>query len=160
MKTPLHLTSLAAILLALAAFTTSSSSAAPPPTVPQNHSGTLTHGEFISCAGALLPPAYAVDGTWVLNIERMTQAQVPPPAHLTLLVFRDGNNYLLFPHIPLTPVSLVNGVYTYSFGPSVTVSLDTNTLPATFSWHVGFTDGCTLRAYKSLSYVGVANQGD
>ena len=52
------------------------------------------------------PPAYLVDGTWVLNIDTMTQAQGQPPAHLTMVVFRDGSQYLLFPHIELTPISL------------------------------------------------------
>ena len=73
-----------------------------------------------------------------------------------MVVFRDGNKYLLFPNIELTPVSVANGVYTYSLGPQVTVTLNTNTYPATFSWHVEFADNCTLRAYRSLSYIGVA----
>jgi hypothetical protein len=30
----------------------------------------------------------------------------PPPAHLTMVVFRDGSQYLLFPRIELTPISL------------------------------------------------------
>ena len=135
-----------------------SSPGAPPLQPPQNYTGMLTHGEFISCDGQVLnPPAYLVDGTWVLNIHRMKQAQVPPPAHLTMVVFRDGGQYLLFPHIELTPISLEDGVYTYTFGPQVTLTLDTNTTPATFSWHVEFDDNCTLRSYKSLTYVGLAN---
>jgi hypothetical protein len=135
-----------------------SSPGAPPLQPPQNYTGMLTHGEFISCDGQVLnPPAYLVDGTWVLNIDTMTQPQVPPPAHLTMVVFRDGSHYLLFPHIELTPFSLQNGVYTYTFGPQVTLTLDTNTTPATFSWHVEFDDNCTLRSYKSLTYVGLAN---
>ena len=103
------------------------------------------------------PPAYSVGGTWVLNIDMMTQPQVPPPAHLTMVVFRDGRNYLVFPHIELTLVSLQDGVYTYTFGPQVRAMLDTKTTPATFSWHVEFDDNCTLRSYKSLTYVGLAN---
>jgi hypothetical protein len=103
------------------------------------------------------PPAYSVGGTWVLNIDMMTQPQVPPPAHLTMVVFRDGNQYLLFPHIELTPIPLQEGVYTYTFGPRVALTLDTNTTPATFSWHVEFDDNCTLRSYESLTYVGLAN---
>jgi len=135
-----------------------SSPGAPPLQPPQNSTGMLTHGEFISCDGQVLnPPAYLVDGTWVLNIHRMKQAQVPPPAHLTMVVFRDGGQYLLSPHIELTPILLQNGVYTYTFGPQVTLTLDTNTTPATFSWHVEFDDNCTLRSYKSLTYVGLAN---
>ena len=125
---------------------------------PQNYTGKLTHGEFVSCGGQILnPPAYSVGGTWVLNIDMMTQPQVPPPAHLTMVVFRDGRNYLVFPHIELTPSSLQDGVYTYTFGPQVTAMLDTNTTPATFTWHVEFEDNCTLRNYRSLTYVGLAN---
>jgi len=123
----------------------------------QNYTGMLTHGEFISCDGQILdPPAYSVNGTWVLKIDGMTQPSVPPPAHLTIVAFRDGSLYVLFPHIELTPVSLQGGVYTYTFGPQVTVTLDTNTTPATFGWHVVFDDNCTLRTYESLTYVGVA----
>jgi hypothetical protein len=59
--------------------------------------------------------------------------------------------------IELTPISLQDGVYTYTNGTQVTVTLDTNTTPATFSWHVEFVDNCTLRNYQSLSYVGIAN---
>jgi hypothetical protein len=36
------------------------------------------------------PPAYLVDGTWVLNIDTMTQAQVRRRLTLTMVVFRDG----------------------------------------------------------------------
>ena len=36
-------------------------------------------------------------------------------------------------------------------------TLDTNTTPATFAWHVEFDDNCTLRSYESLTYFGVAN---
>jgi len=125
---------------------------------PQVYAGKLTHGEFVSCEGQMLnPPAYAVGGTWVLSIDAITQPQVPPPAHLTMVVFRDGRNYLVFPHIELTPSSLQDGVYTYTFGPQVTAMLDTNTTPATFTWHVEFEDNCTLRNYRSLTYVGLAN---
>jgi hypothetical protein len=155
MKTSLT-TSVALIILSFATFT-NSSLATPPLQPPQNYTGELTHGDFISCAGVLLPPVYGVDGTWVLNIDKMTQPQVAPTAHLTMVVFRDGVHYLLFPHIELTPVSLANGVYTYSYGAQVTVTLDTNTSPVTFSWHVEFADNCTLRSYRSLSYIGTAH---
>jgi len=135
-----------------------SSPGAPPLQPPQNYTGMLTHGEFISCDGQVLnPPAYLVDGTWVLNIDTMTQPQVPPPAHLTMVVLRDGSNYLVFPHIELTPVSLQDGVYTYSWGTQVIATLDTNTTPATFAWHVEFDDNFTLRSYGSLTYFGIAN---
>ena len=98
----------------------SSSLGAPPLQPPQNYTGRLTHGEFVSCEGQILnPPAYSVGGTWVLNIDAMTQPQVPPPAHLTMVVFRDGSIYLVFPHIELTPVSLQNGIYTYTWGTQV-----------------------------------------
>ena len=125
---------------------------------PQNYTGKLTHGEFVSCEGQILnPPAYAVGGTWVLHIERMTEPQVPPPAHLTMIVFRDGSQYLVFPHVELTPVSLQDGIYTYTWGTQVTATLDTNTTPVTFAWHVVFDDNCTLRSYGTLTYFGLAN---
>jgi hypothetical protein len=125
---------------------------------PQVYLGKLTHGEFVSCEGQVLdPPAYAVGGTWVLSIDAMTQPQVPPPAHLTMVVLRDGRNYLAFPHIELIPVSLQDGVYTYTWGTQVVATLDTNTTPATFEWHVVFDDNCTTRSYGSLTYFGVAN---
>ena len=144
------------IVAALSILVTSASSS--PGAHGQTYHGTLTHGEFISCDGQILnPPAYSVGGTWVLNIDMMTQAQVPPPAHLTMVVFNNGSPYLLFPHIELTPISLQDGIYTYTFGAQVTVTLDTNTTPATFSWHVEFVDNCTLRNYQSLTYVGIAN---
>jgi hypothetical protein len=124
---------------------------------PQNYTGSLTHGEFVSCEGQILPPAYSVGGTWVLNIDMMTQPQVPPPAHLTIVVFRDGSFYFVLPHIELTPVSLQNGIYTYTWGTQVEATLDTNTTPATFEWHVVFDDNCTVRSYGSLTYFGVDN---
>ena len=148
------------IVAALSILVTSASSllGVPPLQPPQNYTGRLTHGEFISCDGQMLnQPAYAVGGTWVLNIDTMTQPQVPPPAHLTMVVFNNGSPYLLFPHIELTPISLQDGVYTYTFGSQVKVTLDTNTTPATFSWHVEFDDNCTDRAYQSLTYFGLAD---
>ena len=148
------------IVAAVAILVTSASSSlgTPPLQPPQNYTGRLTHGEFISCDNQILnPPAYSVGGTWVLNIDMMTQPQVPPPAHLTMVVFRDGSNYIVFPQIALTPVSLQNGVYTYTWGTQVMATLDTNTTPATFSWQVEFDDNCTLRSYGSLTYFGVAN---
>jgi hypothetical protein len=148
------------IVAAVAILVTSASSSlgSPPVQPPQNYTGMLTHGEFISCDGQTLnPPAYSVGGTWVLNIDMMTQAQVPPPAHLTMVVFNNGSPYLVFPYIELTPVSLQDGIYTYTYGLQVTATLDTNTTPATFSWHVEFDDNCTLRTYESLTYIGIAN---
>jgi hypothetical protein len=144
--------------LAILVTSASSSLGTAPLQPPQNYTGSLTHGEFVSCDGQVLdPPAYAVAGTWVLNIDAMTQPQVPPPAHLTMVVFRDGGIYLVFPQVALMPVSLQDGVYTYTYGSEVTATLDTNTTPATFAWHVEFTDNCTLRTYGSLTYFGVAN---
>ena len=148
------------IVAALATLLTSASSSlgVPPLQPPQNYTGRLTHGEFISCDNQILnPPAYSVGGTWVLNIDMMTQPQVPSPAHLTMIVFRDGSRYLVFPHVELTPVSLQDGIYTYTFGPQVRATLDTNTTPATFFWDVEFDDNCTLRSYESLTYFGLAN---
>ena len=55
-----------------------------------------------------------------------------------MVVFRDGGIYRVFPHVELTPVSLQDGIYTYTFGPDVTATLDTNTTPATFFWQVEF----------------------
>ena len=144
------------IVAVLSILVTSASSS--PAAHGQTYYGTLTHGEFISCDGQILdPPAYAVGGTWVLSIDAMIQPQVPPPAHLTMIVFNNGSPYLVFPYIELTPISLQNGIYTYTYGTQVTLTLDTNTTPATFFWHVEFTDNCTLRTYESLTYIGLAN---
>jgi hypothetical protein len=140
----------------LLATSASSSWGTQPLQPPQNYTGMLTHGEFVSCEGQPLPPAYAVAGTWVLNIDAMMQPQVPPPASLTMVVFRDGHRYLTFPQVALTPVSLQDGIYTYTYGTQVTATLDTNTIPATFAWHVEFADNCTLRSYGSLTYFGLA----
>jgi hypothetical protein len=148
------------IVAAVAILVTSASSSlgVPPLQPPQNYTGSLTHGEFVSCEGQVLdPPAYAVAGTWVLNIDAMTQPLVPPPARLTMVVFRDGGIYLVFPQVALTPVSLEDGIYTYRFGPQVIATLNTNATPATFEWHVVFDDNCTTRSYGSLTYFGVAN---
>ena len=157
MKTSLKITNLAVIGLALVSLA-SSSPAAAPASPPQNYTGQLTHGEFVSCGGELLnPPAYSVGGTWVLRIDPVAENQILPTAHLTLLVFRDGNRYQHFPNVELTPISIQNGVYTYSLGRQVTVTLDTNTTPATFAWSVQFFDNCTTRNYMSLAYVGLTS---
>ena len=149
---------LAGVILSILLTLASSSPAASPLQSPQTFAGTLTNAEFISCSGQLLdPPAYSIAGTWVLQIDSMTQPQVAPPAQLTMIVFRDGSRYLMFPHIELTPISVTNGVYTYSFGSSVIMTLDTNTNPALFYWDVQFTDNCTIRNYRSLTYFGEAN---
>ena len=72
-------------------------------------------------------------------------------------MFRNGSFYFVLRHIELTPVSLQDGIYTYTWGTQATATLDTNTTPATFAWHVEFFDNCTLRSYESLTYFGVAN---
>ena len=74
-----------------------------------------------------------------------------------MVVFRNGSIYMVFPQVALTPVSLQDGIYTYTYGTQVTATLDTNTTPATFAWHVVFDDNCTLRSYGSLTYFGGAN---
>jgi hypothetical protein len=74
-----------------------------------------------------------------------------------MVVLRDGSFYLVFPQVALTPVSLEDGIYTYTFGTQVIATLDTNTTPATFAWHVVFDDNCTLRNYGSLTYFGLAS---
>jgi hypothetical protein len=144
--------------LSILVISVSSSLGTPPLQPPQNYTGMLTHGEFVDCDGQVLnPPAYSVNGTWVLHIAMMTEPQVPPQAHLTMIVFRNGSRYLVFPQVALTPVSLQDGIYTYTWGLQVTATLDTTTTPATFAWHVVFDDNCTLRNYGSLTYFGVAN---
>jgi hypothetical protein len=145
-------------VLSVLVVSASSSRGTQPLQPPQNYTGSLTHGEFVSCEGQILdPPAYAVAGTWVLNIDAMTQPQVPPPARLTMVVFRAGSFYFVLPHIELTPVSLQDGIYTYTWETQATAALDTTTTPATFAWHVVFDDNCTLRSYGSLTYFGLAN---
>ena len=147
-----HIVAVVALLVTSA----SSSWGTQPLQPPQNYTGGLTHGDFVSCEGQPLPPAYAVAGTWVLNIDAQTQPLVAPSANLTMVVFRDGYRYITFPQIPLTPVSLEDGIYTYNWADLATATLDTNTTPATFAWHVVFDDNCTLRSYGSLTYFGVA----
>ena len=134
-----------------------------PAELSHKYSGILTHGEFISCSGQVLdPPAYSVTGTWVLYIDPITQPQVPPPAHITMKVFRDGKEYLTFDYVDLTPISVADGVYTYSaIGNDVKATLDTRrkTTPTTFSWEVQFHDTCTQRSYRSLTYAGRTDEG-
>jgi hypothetical protein len=57
----------------------------------------------------------------------------------------------------VTPVSLQNGIYTYTWGTQVEAMLDTNMTPATFEWHIVFDDNCTMRSYGTLTYFGIAN---
>jgi hypothetical protein len=150
-RVPMILTGV--ILLVLVTSASSSPAAG-----PQTYTGILTHGDFF-CGGNPVDPQYSVTGTWILSIDPIMEDQVTPPAHLTLIVLKNGRHYLTFPHIELTPVPLVeDGVYVYLFGPSVTMTLDTNVDPATFSWHVELGGGCPPEhPYDSLTYVGVAN---
>ena len=100
-----------------------------------------------TCGGQILnPPAYSVGGTWVLYMDPMAIPKLPPPAHITMNVIRNGSPYLMFDYLGLDPVSVEDGVYTYSaIGGVVTVTLDTraNTTPTMFFWAVQFDDNCT-----------------
>ena len=148
------------IVAAVATLVTSASSSlgAPPLQPPQNYTGRLTHGEFVSCEGQILnPPAYAVGGTWVLNIEQ-DDATTGPAAgspHNGRLPRRQQLH-----GVPAHRVDagLARRRHLHlHVGTQVTATLDTNTTPATFSWHVEFDDNCTLRTYGSLTYFGLAN---
>ena len=92
-------------------------------------------------------------GNWNVNIDPATPAQV------TLNVFYDGSHHLSFGYNALMLVSSSGGVYVFSgFGDSATATLDTNTTPATFSWHVEFGGGCPPEhPYDSLTFFGLAN---
>src|ERR1051325_4592294 len=103
----------------------------------QTYHGTLTGGDFF-CDGELLdPPPYAVTGTWNLNIDPHT------PAQLTLDVFYDGHHHLAWGYNALILVSYIDGVYVFSgFGGIATATLDTNATPARFCWHVELGVSC------------------
>jgi len=115
--------------------------------------GTLTSGEFLCDSTPV--PGPAVTGNWNVIIDPKTPAQV------SLSVFYDGGHHLAFGYNALMLVWFANGVYVFSgFGDAVTVTLDTNKTPATFSWHVQLSGGCPAeRPYNSLSYLGVATRG-
>ena len=82
------------------------------------------------------------------------------PAQVTLNVFYNGGHHLAFGYNAFMLVWFSDGVYVFSgFGDAVTVTLDTNESPATFSWQVELSGGCSAqRPYNSLSYLGVANR--
>jgi len=119
----------------------------------ETYHGTLTSGEFFCDSTPV--PGPAVTGNWNVIIDPKTPAQV------SLSVFYDGGHHLAFGYNALMLVWFANGVYVFSgFGDAVTVTLDTNKTPATFSWHVQLSGGCpAVRPYNSLSYLGVATRG-
>ena len=140
--------SLAGVILSILVTLASSS----PVAAAETYHGTITSGEFLC---DLTPvPGPTVTGNWNINIDPRTPAQV------TLNVFYDGGHHLAFGYNALMLVSFAGGVYVFSgFGDQVTVTLDTNQTPATFSWHVQFSVCSPQRPYNSLSYLGVANRG-
>jgi hypothetical protein len=101
------------------------------------------------------PPPYSVTGTWNLNIDPQTPAQV------TLNVFYNSSHHLAFGYNALMQVSFVNGVYVFTgFGDAATATLDTNATPARFSWHVELGVSCPNQyPYNSLTFLGEANRG-
>jgi hypothetical protein len=114
-------------------------------------------GANFFCDGELLdPPPYSVTGTWNLNIDPQTPAQV------TLNVFYNGSHHLAFGYNALMQVSFANGVYVFTgFGDAATATLDTNATPARFSWHVELGVSCpSQNPYNSLTFLGEANRGD
>ena len=147
MKTSLKITALAAITLALLGPARLFASQL------QTYHGTLTSGEFLCDTTPV--PGPMVTGNWNVNIDPMTPAQV------TINVFYDGGHHLAFGYNAFMLVWFSDGVYVFSgFGDAVTVTLDTNESPATFSWQVELSGGCSAqRPYNSLSYLGVANRG-
>jgi len=141
------------ILILLVLVTSASSLPAAP---AQTYHGTLTGGSFY-CDGTQVSGPI-VSGTWNLNIDPQTPAQV------TLNVFYNGSQHLAFGYNALMLDSSASGggVYVFSgFGDAVTATLDTNATPVpTFSWQVKLGDGCpTQRPYNSLTFFGVANRG-
>jgi len=117
----------------------------PSPAAPgQTYHGTLTSGEFFCDSTPV--PGPAVTGNWNVIIDPKTPAQV------SLNVFYDGGHHLAFGYNALMLVWFANGVYVFSgFGDAVTVTLDTNKTPATFSWHVQLSGGWPGRAPLQLS---------
>jgi len=110
----------------------------------QTYHGTLTSGEFFCDSTPV--PGPAVTGNWNVIIDPKTPAQV------SLSVFYDGGHHLAFGYNALMLVWFANGVYVFSgFGDAVTVTLDPNKTPATFSWHVQLSGGWPGRAPLQLS---------
>src|SRR5205823_10680285 len=122
-----------------------------PPAPAQAVLGMLTGGPFFW--GGNPVPVFTVTGDWYVNIDPATPAQV------TLNVFYDGSHHLSFGYNALMLVSSSGGVYVFSgFGDSATATLDTDTTPATFSWHVELGGGCPPEhPYDSLTFFGLAN---
>ena len=141
---------LTCIVAAFSILVTSASSSLAVPA--QTYHGTLTGGTFY-CDGNPVP-LFTVTGNWNVNIDPRTPAQV------TLNVFYDGSHHLSFGYNALMLVSSSGGVYVFSgFGDSATATLDTNTTPATFSWHVELGGGCPPEhPYDSLTFFGVASR--
>jgi hypothetical protein len=149
MKTSPKITTFAAITLVLLGQAWLPASQPAEPT--QTYHGTITSGEFLCDMTPV--PGPTVTGNWNVNIDPRTPAQV------TLNIFYDGGHHLAFGYNALMLVSYSGGVYVFSgFGDQVTVTLDTNQTPATFSWHVQFSVCSPQRPYNSLSYLGVASR--
>ena len=118
----------------------------------QTYSGRLNGGQFF-CAGTPVQTPI-ISGVWTVTIDPNTPAQV------TLNVFYDGRHHLAFGYNALMLETYSGGVYFFSgFGDSAMAVLDTNTSPATFSWHVELGGGCPpSHPYDSLTFLGVANR--
>ena len=136
------------LMLVLVALASSS-----PTEAAQTYHGTFTAGTFFCNGNQVSGPT--VTGTWNLNIDSNTPAQV------TLNVFYDGSHHLSFGYNKLMQVSFVNGVYVFSgFGDTATATLDTTTNPARFSWRVELGVSCpSQNPYNSLTFSGVADRG-
>jgi len=118
----------------------------------QTYSGTLNGGQFF-CAGTPVQTPI-ISGFWTLSIDPNTPAQV------TLNVFYDGRHHLAFGYNALMLATYSGGIYFFSgFGDTAMAMLNTNTSPATFSWHVDLGGGCPpSHPYDSLIFLGVANR--
>ena len=119
----------------------------------QTYHGTFTSGTFYCDGDPVSGPI--VTGTWNLNIDPKTPAQV------TLNVFYDGSHHLAFGYNAMMLVSYVDGVYTFTgLGDAATATLNTTVNPATFEWHVDFGVSCTDQTpYNTLTFFGVADRG-
>jgi hypothetical protein len=119
----------------------------------QTYHGTLTGGSFYGGDTQVADPS--VTGTWNLNIDPQT------PAQLTLDVFYNGSQHLALGYNALTLISSSGGVYMFSgFEGFATATLDTSVTPATFHWHVELGFSCPSQyPYDSLTFSGVANRG-
>jgi hypothetical protein len=144
---------LTCIVAALSILVTSASSS--PAAPAQTYHGTLTGGTFYCNGEESADFRPTVTGTWNVNIDPATPAQV------TLDVFVNGRHDVAFGYNALMLLSFSDGVYVFSaFGGFATATLDTTQTPATFSWHVEFGNGCPpARPFNSLTFFGVANHG-